>query len=143
MREYARLKEVQEGDARELRQLSITSFLSKAPVEIAPRLTEKNLAIRQQPPPDTIWEYDPLDLIRKATWAGDLDAEVDPFVPRSILDGLTVLLQDSEPAQQGTTADPGLLRVRRARPFPWTGLNWFSLRPPIAPSLTNPLPNTL
>ena len=116
MREYARLKTVSEGDAKETRQLSMTQFVSDRHV---PKDREKKCApVGKNAPPDTIWVRSSL-AGRTFRWA--------------FADGIPAV-QAMGPESRRAVAPTGEIRtppsVRRRRLPPamkWkSGLNWFS-----------------
>ncbi len=117
MREYARLKEVSEGDPRkgskELRQLSINQFAK--PTSVPKQRKVPVLFCSSNSPPDSIWEgsSDPRHLI----WGGDGNPGSVDESPKP------------EAAERGFT-EGGRIRSRvRLKPNPWKGgLSWFSPR---------------
>jgi hypothetical protein len=118
MREYARLKTVSEGDAKETRQLSMTQFVSDRHV---PKDREKKCApVGKNAPPDTIWLRSSM-AGRTFRWA--------------LADGIPAA-QVMGPESRTAVAPTGELRTppsvmrRRLRPAKkWkSGLNWFSAK---------------
>jgi hypothetical protein len=85
MREYARLKEVAEGDARELRQLSINSFVKVG--QTAPKAKPKIRVCdtHANAPPDSVWGIGDSSANCKLRWiprvASRLDPEATSFIP--------------------------------------------------------------
>ena len=140
MREFARLKEVSEGEARELRQLSIVQFTEHRLLpKTAPR-KPKGKADPNNAPKDSIWGPTDRSIDCRLEWSGRLQCAL---IMDSLSDGLTGTgNRDHQTLIPGALPPVEAVRtVRACRPsakgstpfFPWTGLNWFN--PPIAPSL--------
>ena len=121
MREYARLKEVMEGDARELRQLSIVQFTGQHGNIPKARKAQHSKSLSNAPS-DAVWI---------AT-----DADCLEFEWKHVSNGVDV----------GVEASPGSAALGRVDGVPaatarkpsskWkTGLNWFS---PMAPRTLGP-----
>ena len=116
MREFARLKEVSEGDAKETRQLSMVQFVRDQQV---PKVIEKRSPhVEGNAPPDTIW-------LRSSTagrtlrWPladGIPDAQANATQPRVVR------------SVTGDRRAPlvGVSRKPRAGSRWKSGLNWFS-----------------
>ncbi len=122
MREFARIKEVSEGDARPLRQLSIVQFT----------VTEPDVLRAQRPaipqrggnaPPDDVWC--PVLGGAMRIWRWPL-----PVLPPTTIP-LPVQLQIA-PTLSGAACLRPLMspapKVKKKSRFPWSGLQWFSHR---------------
>jgi hypothetical protein len=106
MREYSRLKEVSDGDARELRQLSIAQF-TKADVAKPPKTIPRTEHFSS--PSDNVWEA--TDIQGRLRWSARREEETaEPGTATRALNG------------KGSKLNP-----RRTNPWK-TGLNWFSPR---------------
>ena len=86
MREYARLKEVAEGDARELRQLSINTFVENGEIKRAKKIV-KSVAVHSNSPPDSVWGVGRKAADCKLNWDLAIGSTLDPlassFLPRN------------------------------------------------------------
>ncbi len=119
MREFARLKEVSEGDAKEMRQLSIAQFVKDQHV---PKVREKKCPpVGNNAPPDTIW-------IRSSTAGRTLRWP--------LADGITdAHVRDTQSRVVGSPTDErcvppaDMSRRPRAGSKSKSGLNWFSTKP--------------
>ena len=151
MREFARIKEVSEGSARELRQLSIAQFTEAEP--ITPRIPKAQVGkpFRTNAPPDNVWGSSKRVHEIKLKWTlriqqalitdnlvGDL-SDVR-LVQSSISERIRPSANKRGSSLPGMGAFPEKAIAkgkkalgRSAAFFPWTGLNWFNL--PIAPTL--------
>jgi hypothetical protein len=116
MREYARLKEVSEGDAKETRQLSIVQFVDDGHVLKARE--KKTPPVGKNAPPDSIWQKSST-AGRTLRWPlangipGCQVHETQPRVVGSLTKGRCV-----PPACRGRKSRAGMK---------WkSGLNWFS-----------------
>jgi hypothetical protein len=85
MREYARLKEVAEGDARELRQLSINAFVrvGTPKVKIKPKARLNNHHANS--PADSAWGRGDESALCKLSWVPQVRSELDPEAVSFIL----------------------------------------------------------
>jgi hypothetical protein len=83
MREFARLKEVAEGDARELRQLSINAFIKEGKTISKVRPKALRIYSHANAPSDSAWGSGSRSASCKLHWvptvASVLDPEVDAF----------------------------------------------------------------
>jgi hypothetical protein len=106
MREYSRIKEVSDGDATELRQLSIAAFTKTVQVR-APKVYTRSGP--SNAPTDNVWEE--TDILGKLKWGA-------PRTPVA-----TALIQPTAARTETRAA-----RVSATlRQNPWkSGLNWFS-----------------
>ena len=69
MREYARIREVAEGDARPLRQLSIAQFVEgSTSMSDTKKTREPKILIRGTGPPVTIWAGGDEAICKKLRW---------------------------------------------------------------------------
>jgi hypothetical protein len=118
MREYARLKTVSEGDAKETRQLSMTQFVSDRHV---PKDKEKKCApVGKNAPPDTIWIRSSL-VGRTFRWAR---ADGIPAAQEMGPGSRTAMTSTGE-----LRASPSVMRRRLQPDKKWkSGLNWFSAK---------------
>jgi hypothetical protein len=116
MREFARLKEVSEGDPRkgskELRQLSINQFAkpitAPKPKKVAACFSTSNS------PPDSVWESSPTEG-RRLIWVDSVNQS----------DSITAPNAGNRGSRTGGANNPS----SRTKPNPWKGgLNWFSPR---------------
>ncbi len=116
MREYARLKEVSEGDPRkgskELRQISINQF-AKPITAPKPKKATTSFSTSNSPP-DSVWESSPTEG-RRLIWGGIANQTSDAIpAPNSV-------------CRRSRTG--GTNSLSRTKPNPWKGgLNWFSPR---------------
>jgi hypothetical protein len=90
MREYARLKEVAEGDARELRQLSINSFMKVGKLAPKTKVNPKARLVSSHvnSPADSAWGMGDGTADCKLRWvlqvASRLDPEATSFMPKVV-----------------------------------------------------------
>ena len=114
MREYSRIKEVSEGDARELRQLSIGQFLGLDAV-----VKQRKPAVAwkaSNAPPDTVWDSTDTDG-KHLEWK-----TLEPMDRTEIRDHLGMAQPKRRTALQ--TSVP-----IKKKQNPWkSGLQWFSPR---------------
>ena len=137
MREYARLKEVSEGEARELRQLSIAQFIDTSPSVVKQRNKTVGRADPSNAPKDSIWGSTDCTIDCRLEWKGCIqsalimDAVPDPSATMET----QTLIPGARPPRVSIPSN----RTRRPATkgptpyFPWTGLNWFNM--PVAPVL--------
>jgi hypothetical protein len=122
MREYARIKEVAEGDAKELRQLSMVEFTKAVgPRPLKPKTTVSQSIAETNLPPDDIWALandDEDSSTHRASWT--------PSSPASDLPTMAALAAPHLPSNIETphltnTLDDRLLRsiARANRKTPW------------------------
>ena len=137
MREYARIKEVSEGEARELRQLSIAQFTKASPRVHKERKQTTGKADPNNAPVNTIWGASDRSSECRLEWRGRIQCTLlmDPIpaiedVSRS---GIQLLLPGALPPL--STSSARRTRKNKGVPpfFPWSGLNWYNI--PIAPTL--------
>ena len=146
MREFARLKEISEGDARELRQLSIVQFTEPQQLAVPKARKQSNKADPSNSPRDTIWGSTDGSPDCRLEWTGRiqsaliLDATID--LPGSVKGQGQSLIPGARPPVAATINNQSRRRSDKTAYFPWTGLNWYNM--PIAPTLGGkpPLPPT-
>ena len=119
MREFARLKEVSEGDAKETRQLSIVQFVREQPVLKA--IEKKCPPVARNAPPDSIWLRSS-SAGRTLRWPladGLPDAQAGVTQPRVV-----------GSATGERCAKPGSGSRKPRAGSKWkAGLNWFAAKP--------------
>ena len=144
MREFARLKEVSEGEARELRQLSIAQFIDSRPPQPKKRKADQSKIDPTNAPKDSIWGATDRSSECRLEWSGRIQSALimDASLPiptgargrQTLIPGALAPEVNSTHTRSRRAAAKGLPSF-----FPWTGLNWFN--PPIAPALGGvPLP---
>ena len=138
MREYARLKEVSEGEARELRQLSIAQFIDTSLAVVKRSHKIHGRVDPSNAPKDTIWGSSNRTTDSRMEWKGRIqsalimDAVVDS--PKTTMAKQTLIPGACPPRIAVTSNRTRQPTTKGSTPyFPWTGLNWFNI--PIAPCL--------
>ncbi len=116
MREYARLKEVSEGDPRkgskELRQLSINQFVNPV-TALKPKKATTSVSTSNSPL-DSVWESSPTEG-RRLIWGGIVNQSNDAITAPN--------------AKNRGSRTGGANNSSKTKPNPWkSGLNWFSPR---------------
>ena len=138
MREYARIKEVSEGEARELRQLSIAQFVVSCPKAHKERKPTLGKTDRNNAPVYSIWGASDRSSECRLEWRGRIQSALlmDPIPAAAVTarSGSQLLLPGALPPLSGPRTPRPRKSNKGASPFfPWTGLNWYNL--PIAPTL--------
>ena len=138
MREFARIKEVSEGEARELRQLSIAQFTDSRPPQSKDRKAASSKSDPTNAPKDSIWGATDRSSECRLEWCGRIQSALIMDASLPTPPGVRSL-QMLIPGACAPEVTIKSTRSRRPAPkglpsfFPWTGLNWFN--PPVAPSL--------
>ena len=118
MREYARIREVAEGDVRLLRQLSIVQFAKEdTAVPVLRKIRGPAPPAGGNSPPDTIWAGGDQSERRKLRWGlpmGVLDMGAVPFVPRWAPSVTTLKASQVAPTITGPVP-----KIVRAKGAPW------------------------
>jgi hypothetical protein len=88
MREYARLKEVAEGDARELRQLSINAFVKVNKIKPKSKPVTRTVNTLVNSPDDTAWGAGDKTATCKLRWVPRVVSRLDPEATTFMLWGV-------------------------------------------------------